>query len=177
MQAAVATITTRSPSDTRKAERIVIDVCRGVAPPFDPHEATEQYANLAKEYGCLSVVGRRLCPGVGRWRLEQVRCSLRPQRAAQVANLLGMLAVIRARLGLRCPIKAWVPRVLLLPPIIKICKFLDTVFNSEVARPQRALRPVKPPAAAAGPQRLQSSRKSASDWYQPEGWALELPLV
>ena len=57
MQAAVATITTRSPSDTRKAERIVIDVCRGVPPPFDPQEATEQYAKLAKEYHCLSVVG------------------------------------------------------------------------------------------------------------------------
>ncbi|HVQ49163.1 MAG TPA: hypothetical protein VMS92_03865, partial [Mycobacterium sp.] len=41
----------------KEAERIVIDVCRGVPPPFDPQEATEQYGNLAKEYRCLSVVG------------------------------------------------------------------------------------------------------------------------
>ena len=41
----------------KEGERIVIDVCRGVAPPFDPQEATEQHANLAKEYRCLSVVG------------------------------------------------------------------------------------------------------------------------
>jgi hypothetical protein len=41
----------------KEAERIVIDVCRGVPPPFDPQEATEQYAKLAKEYRCLSVVG------------------------------------------------------------------------------------------------------------------------
>jgi hypothetical protein len=39
----------------KEGDRIVIDVCRGIAPPFDPQEATEQYAKLAKEYRCLSV--------------------------------------------------------------------------------------------------------------------------
>ena len=41
----------------KDGERIIIDVIRGVAPPFDPQEATEQYAKLVKEYRCLSVVG------------------------------------------------------------------------------------------------------------------------
>ena len=83
----------------KEGERIVIDVCRGVAPPFDPQEATEQYAKLAKEYRCLSVVGDNFAQEWVAGCLEQVRCSLRSQRAAQVANLLGMLAVVRARLG------------------------------------------------------------------------------
>ena len=41
----------------REAERIVIDVCRGVAPPFNPQEATEQHAKLVKEYCCGNVTG------------------------------------------------------------------------------------------------------------------------
>lgn len=36
---------------------IVIDVCRGVAPPFDPEETTAQHVQLAREYRCLNVVG------------------------------------------------------------------------------------------------------------------------
>ena len=41
----------------KEGDRIIIDVIRGIAPPFDPQEATEQYAKLAKEYRCLSVTG------------------------------------------------------------------------------------------------------------------------
>lgn len=41
----------------KEGDRVIIDVIRGIAPPFDPQEATEQYAKLAKEYRCLSVTG------------------------------------------------------------------------------------------------------------------------
>ena len=63
----------------KEGERIVIDVCRGVAPPFDPHEATEQYANLAKEYRCLSVVGDNFAQEwvAGAWS----RCGVRYVRS------------------------------------------------------------------------------------------------
>ena len=63
----------------KEGERIVIDVCRGVAPPFDPHEATEQYANLAKEYRCLNVVGDNFAQEwvAGAWS----RCGVRYVRS------------------------------------------------------------------------------------------------
>ena len=38
----------------KEGDRVIIDVIRGIAPPFDPQEATEQYAKLAKEYRCLA---------------------------------------------------------------------------------------------------------------------------
>jgi len=41
----------------KEGDRVIIDVIRGIAPPFDPQEATEQYAKLAKEYRCLSATG------------------------------------------------------------------------------------------------------------------------
>jgi hypothetical protein len=40
----------------RDGERIVIDVCRGRKPPFDPASVAAEYAKLAREYRC-SVVG------------------------------------------------------------------------------------------------------------------------
>ena len=63
----------------KEAERIVIDVCRGVPPPFDPQEATEQYAKLAKEYRCLSVVGDNFAQEwvAGTWS----RCGVRYVRS------------------------------------------------------------------------------------------------
>jgi hypothetical protein len=41
----------------KDGERIVIDVCRGVAPPFDPQAATEAFAKLLRDYRILSVTG------------------------------------------------------------------------------------------------------------------------
>ena len=37
--------------------QFVIDVVRGVAPPFDPEAATEQFAKLAKDYRVTRVAG------------------------------------------------------------------------------------------------------------------------
>jgi hypothetical protein len=63
----------------KEGDRIVIDVCRGVAPPFDPQEATEQYAKLASEYRCLSVVGDNFAQEwvAGAW----MRCGVRYVRS------------------------------------------------------------------------------------------------
>jgi hypothetical protein len=63
----------------KEGERIVIDVCRGVAPPFDPQEATEQYAKLVKEYRCLSVAGDNFAQEwvAGAWS----RCGVRYVRS------------------------------------------------------------------------------------------------
>ncbi|MHC2281045.1 hypothetical protein ACVME8_007688 [Bradyrhizobium diazoefficiens] len=41
----------------REGERIIIDVARGVRPPFDPTEVVLQFAKLAREYRCSQVVG------------------------------------------------------------------------------------------------------------------------
>jgi len=41
----------------KQNDRFVVDVCRGVAPPFDPQQATEQFAKLLKDYRCMSAVG------------------------------------------------------------------------------------------------------------------------
>jgi hypothetical protein len=38
-------------------EHFVVDVCRGVAPPFDPVETTRIFAELCKEYGVSEIVG------------------------------------------------------------------------------------------------------------------------
>ena len=41
----------------RTSERFVIDVVRGIAPPFDPMQATKEFAALLREYKIGSVVG------------------------------------------------------------------------------------------------------------------------
>ena len=39
----------------KDGEHFVIDVARGVAPPFDPNETTRTFAELCKEYGVSEV--------------------------------------------------------------------------------------------------------------------------
>lgn len=40
-----------------EGERVVVDVVRGRAPPFDPQEVTKEFAALAQEYGVNTVTG------------------------------------------------------------------------------------------------------------------------
>ena len=41
----------------REGERTIVDVLRGVQPPFDPKETVEEFAALLKEYRLREVVG------------------------------------------------------------------------------------------------------------------------
>ncbi len=41
----------------REDDRFIADVVRGVAPPFDPNQVAADFAKLAKDYGCRSIVG------------------------------------------------------------------------------------------------------------------------
>src|SRR5437867_2159767 len=49
-------------------ERMVLDVCRGMRPPFDPSAVVKEFCNLLKQYRCFSVVGDRYA---GEWVREQ----------------------------------------------------------------------------------------------------------
>jgi hypothetical protein len=40
-------------------KRLILDVCRGRHPPFDPHKVTQEYAKLLKRYGLGQVTGDR----------------------------------------------------------------------------------------------------------------------
>lgn len=48
-------------------ERSVLDVCRGIKPPFSPESVVQEYAALLKAYGCSSVTGDRYS---GQWVIE-----------------------------------------------------------------------------------------------------------
>lgn len=54
----------------REGERLVLDVCRGVKPPFDPSQVVAEFAALLKAYRCFSVVGDRYA---GEWVVEAFR--------------------------------------------------------------------------------------------------------
>jgi hypothetical protein len=41
----------------KDGEQFVVDVCKGVGPPFDPVETTRTFAELCKEYGVSEIVG------------------------------------------------------------------------------------------------------------------------
>jgi hypothetical protein len=43
----------------RDKDNVVIDLVRGVKPPFDPHEVTKDFAALVKDYRVTSVRGDR----------------------------------------------------------------------------------------------------------------------
>lgn len=51
----------------REGERLILDVCRGVKPPFDPSRVVAEFAALLKAYRCYSVVGDRYS---GAWVIE-----------------------------------------------------------------------------------------------------------
>lgn len=51
----------------RDGERSVLDVCRGIKPPFSPESVVKEYATLLKSYRCSSVVGDRYS---GEWVVE-----------------------------------------------------------------------------------------------------------
>jgi hypothetical protein len=62
----------------RTTGRFVIDVVRGVGPPFDPQSVTEEFAALAKQYRCLSVMGDNFAAEwvAGAW----LKCGIRYTR-------------------------------------------------------------------------------------------------
>jgi hypothetical protein len=43
----------------REGDQVVVDVLRDRKPPFDPHVVTAEFAELAKAYGCHTIVGDR----------------------------------------------------------------------------------------------------------------------
>jgi hypothetical protein len=49
-------------------ERYVLDVCRGIKPPFDPSAVVKEFCALLKQYRCFSTVGDRYA---GEWVREQ----------------------------------------------------------------------------------------------------------
>ena len=51
----------------REGERVVLDVCRGVKPPFDPSQVVAEFATLLKSYRVYSVHGDRYS---GQWVVE-----------------------------------------------------------------------------------------------------------
>ena len=51
----------------REHERMVLDLCRGVKPPFSPEQVVMEFAALLKSYRCSSVVGDRYS---GAWVIE-----------------------------------------------------------------------------------------------------------
>lgn len=51
----------------REGERVLLDVCRGVKPPFSPEQVVMEFAALLKSYRCSSVVGDRYS---GAWVIE-----------------------------------------------------------------------------------------------------------
>lgn len=50
-----------------KTDRLILDLCRGVKPPFDPSSVVKDFAMLLKTYRCYSVVGDRYA---GEWVRE-----------------------------------------------------------------------------------------------------------
>jgi len=52
----------------REGERLLLDVLRGIKPPFNPSSVTKEYAALLKSYRCYSVTGDRYA---GEWVREQ----------------------------------------------------------------------------------------------------------
>jgi hypothetical protein len=51
----------------RDHERMVLDVCRGIKPPFDPSAVVREFCNLLKQYRCFSVVGDKYA---AQWTVE-----------------------------------------------------------------------------------------------------------
>jgi hypothetical protein len=50
-----------------EGERYVLDVCRGIKPPFDPSAVAKEFSNLLKSYRCYTVTGDRYS---GEWVRE-----------------------------------------------------------------------------------------------------------
>lgn len=50
-----------------EGNRMMLDLCRGVKPPFDPSAVVQEYAAVLKSYRCYSVVGDRYS---GQWVVE-----------------------------------------------------------------------------------------------------------
>lgn len=51
----------------QEEDRYVLDVCRGIKPPFSPESVVKKYAALLKSYRCHSVTGDRYS---GQWVIE-----------------------------------------------------------------------------------------------------------
>ena len=51
----------------RDNERLVLDVCRGIRPPFDPSVVVKEFCQLLKSYRCYEVVGDKYA---GHWTVE-----------------------------------------------------------------------------------------------------------
>ena len=50
-----------------EGDRMVLDLCRGIRPPFDPSRVVKEFASLLKAYRCHDVVGDRYS---GQWVVE-----------------------------------------------------------------------------------------------------------
>jgi len=62
-----------------EGERVILDVCRGVKPPFDPSTVVKEFADLLKQYRCHSVVGDRYA---GEWVVEVFsKCGIQYQHS------------------------------------------------------------------------------------------------
>jgi hypothetical protein len=84
----------------RASGQFVIDVARGVAPPFDPQQATKDFAALLRDYKIGSVVGDNFAQEwvQAAWR----SCNMRyvKSEAPQESDLSRNAAVMVARLGI-----------------------------------------------------------------------------
>jgi hypothetical protein len=52
----------------KERDRLVLDVCRGVRPPFDPSAVVKEFCHLLKSYHCYEVRGDKYA---GMWVVEQ----------------------------------------------------------------------------------------------------------
>lgn len=50
-----------------EGHRMVLDLCRGVTPPFDPSQVVKEFATVLRAYRCTSVTGDRYA---GQWVVE-----------------------------------------------------------------------------------------------------------
>ena len=51
----------------KEGERVVLDVCRGIRPPFDPSQVVKEFCATLKAYRCYEVTGDRYS---GEWVVE-----------------------------------------------------------------------------------------------------------
>ena len=83
----------------KEEARWICDAIRARAAPFNPRDVAEEYASLARQYGCHKLSATRL-PANGYQRFRRCRHPVRNVPAAQVAALPRGAAVFQPRRGL-----------------------------------------------------------------------------
>jgi hypothetical protein len=67
-------------------ETVVLSVCRGRKPPFDPSSVVREYAGILKEYRCHTVTGDKYA---GQWVVEAFRtCGITYRHSEQTKSEL-----------------------------------------------------------------------------------------